>query len=232
MHPLWASCHPLLQQLPQSTLPEVSDRGPGTLDRGTSKRASPDALRPGGLHTSSAARSTGFAEQENQLRSAIPRQCRNTSRSRSRSPTPRRGNRLLPPWSPRPHETTLYHKKSLRVSAHSVSLRLAIPQTTPFHFIKPCFGTSLLGEPTPGAVVELVVAHGRDQHDRLLAQPDRQEIQQLARGVIGPVQILEDEQQRGEPGEHPQDADEQPMPSRQHVAGAVVDQPADGGCGG
>ena len=34
---------------------------------------------------------------------------------------------LLPPWSPRPHETTLYHKKSLRVSARSVSPRLVIP---------------------------------------------------------------------------------------------------------
>src|ERR1700752_38604 len=95
MHPLRASCHHLLQQLPQSTLPEVSDRGPGTLDRGTSKRTSPDALRPCGLHTSSAARSTGFAEQESHLRSAVPRQCRNTSRNRSRSETPRRGNRLL-----------------------------------------------------------------------------------------------------------------------------------------
>src|SRR6266850_32947 len=95
MHPLRASCHHFLQQLPQSTLPEVSDRSPRTLDRRTSKRTSPDALRPCGLHTSSAARATGFAEQESDLRSAVPRQCRNTSRSRSRSETPRRGNRLL-----------------------------------------------------------------------------------------------------------------------------------------
>src|SRR6202030_3668317 len=95
VHPLWASCHHLLQQLPQSTLPEVSDRGPGTLDRGTSKRTSPDALRPCGLHTSFAARSTGFAEQESHLRFAVPRQCRNTSRSRSRSETPRRSTRLV-----------------------------------------------------------------------------------------------------------------------------------------
>jgi len=50
---------------------------------------------------------------------------------------------LLPPWSPRPHETTLHHKKSLRVSARSVSPRLAIPQTAPFYFLKPCFGTTL-----------------------------------------------------------------------------------------
>src|SRR5712692_5631558 len=95
VHPLRASCHHLLQQLPQSTLPEVSDRGPGTLDRRPSKRTSPDALRPCGLHTSSAARGTGLAEQESHLRSAVPRQCGNTSRSRSRSETPRRGNRLL-----------------------------------------------------------------------------------------------------------------------------------------
>src|SRR5712664_2360567 len=95
MHPLRASCHHLLQQLPRSPLPEVSDRSPGTLDRRTAKRTSPHALRPCGLHTSSAARSTGFAEQESHLRSAVPRQCGNTSRSRSRSTTPRRGNRLL-----------------------------------------------------------------------------------------------------------------------------------------
>src|SRR5712692_4869386 len=95
VHPLRASCHHLLQQLPQQTLPEVSDRGPGTLDRRTSKRTSPDALRPCGLHTSSAARGTGFAEQESHLRSAVPRQCPNTSRSRSRPASPRCGNRLL-----------------------------------------------------------------------------------------------------------------------------------------
>src|SRR6267378_3546203 len=95
MHPLRASCHHLLQQLQEPPLPEVSDRSPRTLDRRTSKRTSPDALRPCGLHTSSAARATGFAEQESDLRSAVPRQCRNTSRSRSRSETPRRGNRLL-----------------------------------------------------------------------------------------------------------------------------------------
>src|SRR3984893_93258 len=95
MHPLRASRHHLLQQLPKSPLPEVSDRGPGTLDRRTSKRTSPDALRPCGLYTSFAACSTGFAEQESHLRSTIPRQCRNTSRNRSRSAAPRRGNRLL-----------------------------------------------------------------------------------------------------------------------------------------
>ena len=53
VHPLRASRH-LLQLLPQSALPEVSDRGAGTLDRRTSTRTSPDPLRPCGLHASSA----------------------------------------------------------------------------------------------------------------------------------------------------------------------------------
>ena len=57
------------------------------------------------------------------------------------SPLPKSNFVLLPPSSPRPHETTLYHKKSLRVAARSVSPRLAIPQTAPFYFLKPCFGT-------------------------------------------------------------------------------------------
>jgi hypothetical protein len=37
---------------------------------------------------------------------------------------------------------SLYHKKSLRVSTRSLSPRLAIPQTAPFDFLKPCFATS------------------------------------------------------------------------------------------
>src|SRR5450631_244314 len=49
---------------------------------------------------------------------------------------------LLPPCSPRPHETTIYHKKSFRASARSVSPRLVIPRTTAFYFLQPCFGTS------------------------------------------------------------------------------------------
>src|SRR5260370_4297178 len=95
MHPLRASCHSPLNQLPKPTLPEVSDRSQGTVDRGTSTRTSSDALRPCGLHTTPTVRATGLAEQEGPLRSAVPRQCGNTSRSRSRSETPRRGNRLL-----------------------------------------------------------------------------------------------------------------------------------------
>ena len=50
MHPLRASRHHLLQLLPKPALPEVSDCGPGTLDRGTPARTSPHALRPCGLH--------------------------------------------------------------------------------------------------------------------------------------------------------------------------------------
>src|SRR5260370_17515201 len=95
MHPLRASCHHLLQQLPEPPLPEVSDRCSGTLDCSTSERTSSDALRPGGLHTSSQIGATGLTEQEGHLRSTVPRQCRNTSRSRSRPAPPRCGNRLL-----------------------------------------------------------------------------------------------------------------------------------------
>jgi hypothetical protein len=45
--------HHLLQLLPQPALPEVSDRRSGTVDRRASKRTSPDALRPCGLHAAS-----------------------------------------------------------------------------------------------------------------------------------------------------------------------------------
>src|SRR6267142_6151442 len=95
MHPLRASRHHLLQQLPKPALPEVSDRRSGTVDRRTAKRTSPDALRPCGLHTTSPVSATGPAEQESHLRSAVPRQCGNTSRSRSRSATPQRGTWFL-----------------------------------------------------------------------------------------------------------------------------------------
>src|SRR5712692_4421950 len=95
MHSLRASCHHLLQQLPQSTLPKVSDCGPRTLDRRTSKRTSPDALRPCGLYITPKVGFTDLAEQKGHLRSAVPCQCRNTSGSRPRSETLRRGNWLL-----------------------------------------------------------------------------------------------------------------------------------------
>jgi hypothetical protein len=37
VHSLRASCHDFLQLLPKPALPEVSDRGPGTLDRRTTR---------------------------------------------------------------------------------------------------------------------------------------------------------------------------------------------------
>src|SRR5258707_7643391 len=51
VHPLRASCHHLLQLLPEPPLPEVSDRCPGTVDRSSSARTSPDALCACCLHT-------------------------------------------------------------------------------------------------------------------------------------------------------------------------------------
>src|SRR5216684_3475898 len=94
MHSLRASRH-LLQLLPEPPLPEVSDCCPGTVDRSTSKRTSPGALRPCGLHPSSSTRALNPTKQKSRLWSAAPQLCRNTPRSRSRSETPRRGNRLL-----------------------------------------------------------------------------------------------------------------------------------------
>src|SRR6267143_868964 len=54
-------------------------------DRCTSERTSPDPLPACGLHTTRPVGSTGTAEQEAPLRSAVPHQCRNSSRSGSRS---------------------------------------------------------------------------------------------------------------------------------------------------
>ena len=68
VHPLRASRH-LLQLLPQPALPEVSDLGAGTVDRRTSERTSPDALRPCGLHAPPRVGATGPAEQKGPLRS-------------------------------------------------------------------------------------------------------------------------------------------------------------------
>src|SRR5437667_1866591 len=94
MHSLRTSCH-LLQPLPQPALPEVSSRGARPLARSASPGASPDTVRPCCLHAASRAGTTGLAEQEGHLRSSVSRQCRNTSRSRSRSETPRRRDWLL-----------------------------------------------------------------------------------------------------------------------------------------
>src|ERR1700740_1369411 len=94
MHSLRTSCH-LLQLLPQPALPEVSSGGARSLARSAAPGAPPDALRPCGLHAASRVGSTGLAEQEGGLRPSVSLQCGNPSRSRSRSPTSRRRDRLL-----------------------------------------------------------------------------------------------------------------------------------------
>src|SRR5271169_6753452 len=94
MHPLRTSCH-LLQLVQKSALPEVSGRSSRSLARSTPKGASPDALRPCGLHASSAFGPVGLAEQEGPLPSPVSHQCRNSPRSGPRSQTPRCRNRLL-----------------------------------------------------------------------------------------------------------------------------------------
>ena len=66
------------------------------------------------------------------------------------------------------------------------------PQPEPGH-LRP---TLQLGEPLPDAADQLLVTEGADQHDRLVTQPDRQEGEQLAGGVVGPVQILQHEHDR------------------------------------
>src|SRR6266849_5098601 len=94
MHPLRTSRH-LLQLVQKSALPEVSGRSSRSLARSASPGASPNALRPCGLHASSSFGPVGLAEQEGPLRSPLPNQCRNSPRSGPRSQTPRCRNRLL-----------------------------------------------------------------------------------------------------------------------------------------
>src|SRR6202007_134080 len=94
MASLRTSCH-LLQLVQKSALPEVSGRRSRSLARSTSKGASPNALRPCGLHASSSFGPVGLAEQEGPLRSPVSHQCRNSPRSGPRSQTPRCRNRLL-----------------------------------------------------------------------------------------------------------------------------------------
>src|SRR5467141_1804361 len=95
MHPLRTSRH-LLQLVQKSALPEVSGRSSRSLARSTSPGASPNALRPCGLHASSSFGTVGLAEQEGPLRSPVSHQCRNSPRSGPPSQTPRCRNRLLP----------------------------------------------------------------------------------------------------------------------------------------
>src|SRR6266704_794227 len=78
---------------------------------------------------------------------------------------PRSNFVLPPPCSLRLHETTLYHKKSLRVSAHSVSLRLAVPQTAPFYFLRPGLRQSLaLSSPFPLPLSSIVLCRTASAH--------------------------------------------------------------------
>src|SRR5215469_2207957 len=58
-------------------------------------RTSPHALHARGLHTPPPLGPTGAAEQEGPLRSSVPHQCGDPSRSSPRFETPRRGDRLL-----------------------------------------------------------------------------------------------------------------------------------------
>src|SRR5215469_14592817 len=81
--------------LQKSPLPEVSDRRSGTMDCCASTRTSPHALHARGLHTSQPLGPTSAAEQEGHLRSPVPHQCGDPSRSGARSETSRRGDRLL-----------------------------------------------------------------------------------------------------------------------------------------
>src|SRR6516225_5553562 len=95
MHALRTSRPHLLQQLPGPPLPEMSDRGSGSLDRCASARTAAHALLARGLHAAPSLAATGAAEQKDPLRSPIPYQCRNPSRSRSPPETSGCGNWLL-----------------------------------------------------------------------------------------------------------------------------------------
>src|SRR5216684_3296705 len=81
--------------MPQSPLPEVSDRRPRTLDPSPAPRTSPLALRPCRLHSAAATGCTGPTEQESDLWFAASCQCRNSSPSRSQPQTSRGRDRLL-----------------------------------------------------------------------------------------------------------------------------------------
>src|SRR6266566_3579764 len=94
MHPLRTSRH-LLQLLPQPALPEVSSRCSRPLACGASPGASPNALCACGLHAASRTSATRLAEQEGHLRSPVSHQRGNASGDRTRSKTPRCGDRLL-----------------------------------------------------------------------------------------------------------------------------------------
>src|SRR5215469_12207745 len=73
----------------------MSDRCSGSLDRCASARTAPYALPARGFHAAPSLGATGAAEQKDLLRSPIPLQCRNPSRSCSQPETPGGGNWLL-----------------------------------------------------------------------------------------------------------------------------------------
>src|SRR6516164_2243497 len=75
--------------------PEVPDRRSGTMDCCAPTRTSPHALHARGLHTPQPLGPTSAAEQEGHLRSLVPHQCGDPSRSGPRSETSRRGDWLL-----------------------------------------------------------------------------------------------------------------------------------------
>ena len=84
-----------------------------------------------------------------------------------------------------------------------------------------------VGEPSPRLVGQFLIPQRDDHQDRQVAQPDRQERQQFMGGLIGPVQVLQDEDQRrldGQVAQEGQDPLEETVPGREHVAGFIVSQ--------
>ena len=87
-----------------------------------------------------------------------------------------------------------------------------------------------LGQPAPGATVQVFLAQRRSHQHPGLAQPDGQEREQFPGRLVGPVHVFQHQHHRGVGGqrtEQVQHAHEQPVPRGQHVArAAVVEQPA------
>ena len=86
-----------------------------------------------------------------------------------------------------------------------------------------------VGEPPPGLAGQFLIPQRGDHQDRQVAQPDRQEGQQFMGGLIGPVQVLQDEDQRrlgGQVAEQREYPFEETVPGREHVAGFIVSRAA------